>query len=74
MIYANAYDAIARSISHNEATLCEPTEANLDILRAEADDYVDTGDGYDFWSDALDSDGTDGKMAWRVEIRTKEEL
>ena len=72
-IYDTAQEAIKRSISHDEITSCVDSVDNRDYLSSEADDYVESNDCIDYWADSDDSDGTDGKMEWRVQILTKDE-
>lgn len=69
-VYATAEEAIARSSSHDEIAYCEDSEENRAILMAESDDWTDSNEGYEYWADADDSNGIDGKMEWRVHIRT----
>lgn len=66
--YRTAQDAIKRSISHNEiVTLDYDRQIAADLLAA-CTDHV-TSDGItEYWADAEDSTGSDGKMAWRVHM------
>lgn len=65
---ANVADLIRRSETHDEIAHADWTPELARALAAECDDSCDLGSEIQYWADAPDSDGNDGKMAWRVHL------
>lgn len=70
--FKTAKEAIQHSVDHDTIAFCENTDENREYLATECDDYTDSNEGYEYWSDAEESDGTDGKMEWRVHVITND--
>ena len=70
--FETAKEAIQHSADRDTIAFCENTDENTEYLVSECDDWTESNEGYEYWADADGSDGTDGKMEWRVHVITNE--
>ena len=63
-IYKTVGQAIERSNDYDDVTYCEGTPQNIEQLKAECDDWFDTGETIEFWT----NHDSNTKMRWSVNI------